>query len=405
MRGDAAARPRARAAAGAARRARAVDRRRAALARVLDARRVVAALRGTRRAAASLVAALGASLLLALLRLVPKHEVAAPARLRAAARAASARRGRAREPPPLAASAVARRARRGARAPRPASALAPRSRPAASRSRPRASRLVVWRDGIPASFEPLLPLEPVGAHAPALATLAADVSLLTGVDPGQRRARRSSPAAAGSCSWVSSRSTPPGRPPEAAALGALVALAASPWPGFLSLWGEGEALLALVLPAARRGAPSRSRVALLGRGRSAAARGGCPRPAAPRGPRARARVGRRRSAAAARRAARPGGSRGAACLALILAAPGLLPLARALVGARGAGRRAPRAGRTSSCRSRPRCCSRPWLRSRSFRRLNAARPGRTSGACAGVSVARRAAPGRCACTAGSPPAS
>ncbi len=47
------------------------------------------------------------------------------------------------------------------------------------------SRLVVWRDGIPASFEPLLPLEPVGAHAPALATLAADVSLLTGVDPGK----------------------------------------------------------------------------------------------------------------------------------------------------------------------------------------------------------------------------
>jgi hypothetical protein len=41
-------------------------------------------------------------------------------------------------------------------------------------------------------------------------------------------------------------------PPPAAALGSLVALAVSPWPGLVSLWGEGEALLALgfLLPAA-----------------------------------------------------------------------------------------------------------------------------------------------------------
>jgi hypothetical protein len=43
--------------------------------------------------------------------------------------------------------------------------------------------LVVWNDGIPSGYEPLLDLSPFGADAPALATLAADVALLSGLAP------------------------------------------------------------------------------------------------------------------------------------------------------------------------------------------------------------------------------
>ncbi len=44
-----------------------------------------------------------------------------------------------------------------------------------------AAELLVWRDGWPASFEPLLPVHPF--RASALATLAADVALLSGAEP------------------------------------------------------------------------------------------------------------------------------------------------------------------------------------------------------------------------------
>jgi hypothetical protein len=43
------------------------------------------------------------------------------------------------------------------------------------------ARLLVWRDGLPATYEPLAPMRPFGAHAPALPALAADVSLLSGL--------------------------------------------------------------------------------------------------------------------------------------------------------------------------------------------------------------------------------
>ena len=112
------------------------------------------------------------------------------------------------------------------------------------------ARLLVWRDGIPATGEPLLPLAPVGAHAPALATLAADVSHLSGLDPAPSLLLVVVAAAglllvglfALHATWA---------PPWAAALGAVVGLAAVPWPGALSAWGEGEGLLALAfaLPA------------------------------------------------------------------------------------------------------------------------------------------------------------
>ncbi len=113
------------------------------------------------------------------------------------------------------------------------------------------ARLLVWRDGIPATAEPLLPLAPVGAHAPAIATLAADASRLCGLDPSRSVLLVVVVAAslvlvglfALHATWA---------PPRAAALGALVGLAAAPWPGALAPWGQGEALLALAvaLPAA-----------------------------------------------------------------------------------------------------------------------------------------------------------
>jgi hypothetical protein len=45
--------------------------------------------------------------------------------------------------------------------------------------------LVVWNDGVPVSFQPLLDLQPFGAHAPAVATLSADVALLSGRPPSR----------------------------------------------------------------------------------------------------------------------------------------------------------------------------------------------------------------------------
>ena len=193
-------------------------------------------------------AVLLASCFLALLRLVPKHEQEAPPGWQPPpARESPARPGLV--PPPFAsapslmvlATAIA------LMLPLPLWHHAPGPRLAFQTT---TARLLVWRDGIPASFEPLLPLQPVGAHAPALASLAADVSLLTGVDPAPALLWVVAVAAALlliglfalHATWA---------PARAAALGSLLALAVSPWPGLLSFWGEGEALLALglLLPA------------------------------------------------------------------------------------------------------------------------------------------------------------
>ena len=45
------------------------------------------------------------------------------------------------------------------------------------------ARLVAWREGLPATYGPLLPVSGFGAHAPGLPLLAADVALLSGVAP------------------------------------------------------------------------------------------------------------------------------------------------------------------------------------------------------------------------------
>jgi hypothetical protein len=191
------------------------------------------------------------------------------------------------------------------------------------------ARLIVWRDAVPATFEPLVPLAPVGAHVPALATLAADASHLSGLDPARSTLIVVVVAAGLSliglfalhATWV---------PPKAAALGALVGLAAAPWPGTFAPWGAGEALLALglALPAAALLVGHASRSSALAAGTLLAA-------ALLAQPLVAALVVGLAIGAALRRC-RPGAAGGphrlalAAALALVLAAPGLWPLARAL---------------------------------------------------------------------------
>jgi hypothetical protein len=108
------------------------------------------------------------------------------------------------------------------------------------------ARLAQWRDGLPLSYEPLLPIAPFGAHAPALPAVAADVSLLSGLDPGQSMVVASLLSAAllliGLFGLLATRMRP-----FPAALAALLALAAASGPGFLAVWGEGGPVLALGL--------------------------------------------------------------------------------------------------------------------------------------------------------------
>jgi hypothetical protein len=108
------------------------------------------------------------------------------------------------------------------------------------------ARLLLWRDGLPLSAEPLLPLASFGAHAPAIAVLAADLSRLSGLEPA--RAVVLVLLAAVSLTLVGLFSLlAVGRPPLQAALAALLALAAVPWPAAIGAWGAGAALLALAL--------------------------------------------------------------------------------------------------------------------------------------------------------------
>jgi hypothetical protein len=109
-----------------------------------------------------------------------------------------------------------------------------------------ATRLLVWRDALPASYEPLLPLPHFGSHAPGFPTLAADLSLLSGLDPGRSVVVAGLLTAGllliGLYGLLATRLRP-----WAAALGALLGLATAPWPRFLAVWGEGGPLLALAL--------------------------------------------------------------------------------------------------------------------------------------------------------------
>jgi hypothetical protein len=107
-----------------------------------------------------------------------------------------------------------------------------------------AARLLAWRDGLPLSGEPLLPLVPFGAHAPALATLAADVSHLSGLDPAPALLLVALTAVGLLLIGLFALYATVTRP-WAAALGALFGLAAVPWPEFVAIWGEGGAIVGL----------------------------------------------------------------------------------------------------------------------------------------------------------------
>ena len=106
------------------------------------------------------------------------------------------------------------------------------------------ARLAVWRDGLPLTYEPLLPSAPFGVHAPSLPSLAADLSLLSGLDPGRAVVVAALLSAAlllvGLYALLGTRMRA-----GPAALGAVLGLAAAPWPGFLAMWGEGGPVLAL----------------------------------------------------------------------------------------------------------------------------------------------------------------
>jgi hypothetical protein len=108
------------------------------------------------------------------------------------------------------------------------------------------TRLLVWRDAVPATYEPLLPLGPFGAHAPAVATLSADMGLLSALDPGRAVVVAAHLSAGllllGVYALLATRSRP-----ATAALVTLLGLAAAPWPDFLAMWGEGGPTLALAL--------------------------------------------------------------------------------------------------------------------------------------------------------------
>jgi len=273
-----------------------------------------------------LLASLAAMLLLLLLRALPKHEVAPPPGHQPPPEAPPpARTGL--DPPPLrsAPSLVVLAAALALLLPLPLWHHAPGPGLAFQTT---TARAVLWRDAVPASYEPLLPLEPVGAHAPALATLAADVARLTGTGPGPALLWVLVAAVgllliglfACHASW---------QPAPAAALGALAALALAPWPGGLALWGAGEATLALgfVLPAVALLLGHRSRSSAAGAALLLAA-----------GFAAHALLTAAAAAlatlAALRVRSRAGGSRARLAtglgLALVLAAPALWPLARAL---------------------------------------------------------------------------
>jgi hypothetical protein len=196
-----------------------------------------------------LAAALVAALLLTALRLLPKQEVAPPPGWREPTPPAPAPRP-GLDPPPLRSwpSLLVLAAALLLLAPVPVWRNAPGARFAFQTT---TARLAVWHDGLPRSGEPLLPLEPVAAHAPALATLVADVSLVARLDPGAAAPWVLAAAVAlvlvGAyalhATWAS---------PDAAAIFALSGLALAPSLDALAVFGDVEAIVALafLLPAA-----------------------------------------------------------------------------------------------------------------------------------------------------------
>src|SRR3989441_513359 len=115
------------------------------------------------------------------------------------------------------------------------------------------TRVLVWRDGLPLTYEPLVSLRPFGAHAPALPALAADVSLLSGLAPA-KAVLLAHQAAVGLLivalhaflvRWLTPTVAPP-----VAALGAVLAVALARVPTAFSAFGDGGPVLALAFAVA-----------------------------------------------------------------------------------------------------------------------------------------------------------
>lgn len=120
-----------------------------------------------------------------------------------------------------------------------------------------AARLVVWNDGLPESLEPLVAIRPFGAHAPALATLAADVSLLSG-RPVARCVALVALAAEGLLLLGLFAVYARRLPPAWAAAGAILGLAIARLPEALAPFGEGAPVLALALASGAAAIQARS---------------------------------------------------------------------------------------------------------------------------------------------------
>jgi hypothetical protein len=127
--------------------------------------------------------------------------------------------------------------------------------------------LFAWRDGLPLSGEPLVSVQPFGAHAPALPTLAADVSLLSGLAP-PRAVLLVHQVALGLLLVALDALFLLWFEPPVAALGAVLGLAIARVPTSLAAWGDGGPLLALAFAAAAapRLVRSRSRAAAVAAG-------------------------------------------------------------------------------------------------------------------------------------------
>ena len=127
--------------------------------------------------------------------------------------------------------------------------------------------LLVWHDGIPRTYEPLLPIHAFGAYTPGLHGLAADVTLLSGL-PAYRAAFLVSAAAHGlltiAAYWALSRVFD--RP--VAALAAVIGLGMARVPQSFFGWGANPSVLALALVTAAAALLAR------GRGRSPAVAAG-----------------------------------------------------------------------------------------------------------------------------------
>jgi hypothetical protein len=122
------------------------------------------------------------------------------------------------------------------------------------------SRLLLWRDGVPSSYQPLLPLQPFGGLGIGFSALAADVSMLCGL-PVHRTTLLVALAAQGLVQIALFAVLARRMPPAAAALASVLALAMAPLPQAWLSEGADPAVLALAFAlaaAALHGRPGRS---------------------------------------------------------------------------------------------------------------------------------------------------